>query len=191
MGRVPKNQIIEGLEAKEGEFVTANDGLPYSGKYHIISGIAYAGENEQSFPVPIPLDQVEESSLAGIISAVGFATAAYAMVKSNINMAKQTAEKIIPKANIRPEGEGTASRTGKSIFTQKTNDPDKIIKEIKYSKLSAILVETLKKDPLYKIVEINFDDIDVTQQINNGDEIIPGLSEFLYPIDPDDDEGKA
>jgi hypothetical protein len=180
MARVPKNQIIEGLEAKEGEFVTANDGLPYSGKYHIISGIAYAGENEKSFPTPIPLDQLEESSLAGIISAVGYATAAYAMVKSNINMAKQTAEKIIPKSNIQPDdAEGSPSRTGKSTFTQKTNDSAKIIKEIKFSKLSSIIVEQLKKDPLYKIVEINFDLSNVAQQIDEGDKIIPGLKSFI------------
>lgn len=186
MARVPKNQIIEGLEAKEGEFVTANDGLPYSGKYHIISGIAYAGENEQSFPTPIPLDQLEENSLAGIISAIGYATAAYAMVKSNINMAKQTIEKIIPKATVQAEGEGSTNRrSGKSTFTQKTNDPNKVIKEIKYSKLSAILVEQLKKDPLYKIVEVNFESPEAEKQIEEGEKIIPGLKSFIdYAISP-------
>jgi hypothetical protein len=176
MARVPKNQIIEGLEAKEGEFVTANDGLPYSGKYHIISGIAYAGENERSFPTSIPLDQLEESSLAGIISAVGYATAAYAMVKSNINMAKQTIEKIIPKAAIESSGD---PRRGKSTFTQKTNDSSKVIKEIKYSRLSAITVEQLKKDPLYKIVEVDFDSTDKDKQIEEGEKIIPGLKTFV------------
>lgn len=179
MARVPKNQIIEGLEAKEGEFVTADDGLPYSGKYHIISGIAYAGEKQDSYQVPIPLDQLEDSSLGGIVSAIGYATAAYAMVKSNVDMIKQTAEKFIPKNTVQAEGEGSERRSGKSTFTQKTNDSNKIIKEIKHSKLSLIIIETLKKDPLYKIVEIDFDSPSVEKQIDDGEKIIPGLKSFV------------
>jgi hypothetical protein len=185
MARVPKNQIIEGLEAEEGEFVTANDGLPYSGKYHIISGIAYAGENEKSYPTPVPLDQLEDNSLAGIISAIGYATAAYNMAKSNIDMVKQTAEKAIPKSTVQADGEGTTLRSGKSAFTQKTNDSAKVIKEIKFSKLSSIIVEQLKKDPLYKVVEIDFSSPSVEKQIEDGDKIIPGLKTFInYAISP-------
>ena len=176
MARVPKNQIIEGLVAEEGEFVTADDGLPYSGKYHIISGIAYAGENQDSYQVPVPLDQLEDNSLAGLISAVGYATAAYAMVKSNADMLKQTVEKIIPKKTVETSGD---PRKGKSNFTQKTNDPDKVIKEVKSTKLSSTIIEALKKDPLYKVVEIDFDAPNLNQQIEDGDKIIPGLKTFI------------
>jgi hypothetical protein len=189
MARVPKNQIIEGIDAQEGEFVVASNGLPYEGKYHIINGIAYAGENEKSFPTPIPLDQVEESSLAGIISAVGYATAAYAMVKSNVNMIKQTAEKFFPKSNVKPDdAEGSPPRTGKSTFTQKTNDPNKIIKEIKYSADYISILEPLKKDPLYKVVEIDFDLPNVIQQLEDGEKIIPGLTTFVNAEKGDSNE---
>jgi hypothetical protein len=176
MARVPKNQIIEGLEAQEGEFVTANDGLPYSGKYHIISGIAYAGEKQDSYPTPIPLDQLEDNSLSGIAAIAGYATAAYAMAKSNIDMAKQTAEKVFPKATIESSG---SPRKGKSFFTQKTNDPNKVIKEIKSSKLSEMIVSQLKKDPLYKVVEVDFDSVDKDKQIEEGEKQIPGLKTFV------------
>ena len=186
MARFPKSLITEGIPAKDGEFVFADSGLPYSGKYHIISGIAYAGENEQSYPEPIPLDQVPENQFASLISTIGYATAAYQMAKQNVGLIKQTAEKVLPSPPIQKSGESQAQRIGRYAFAQKTNDPDKIIKQFNFQEenkvkltLSNAVLESLKKDPLYKIVEINFDSPDIEQQIEDGEKTIPGLKTFI------------
>ncbi len=95
-------------------------------------------------------------------------------------MIKQTAEKFFPKSNVKPDdAEGSPPRTGKSAFTQKTNDPNKIIKEIKYSANYISILEPLKKDPLYKVVEIDFDLPNVFLQLEDGEKIIPGLKSFV------------
>ena len=179
MARVPKSLITESIPAKEGEFVYADSGLPYSGKYHIISGIAYAGDNQLSFYPPVQLDQVPESQYASLISSIGYATAAYAMAKQNFEMIKQTAKKIIPSNQIQKSGESQLQRTGKYIFTKKTNDPNNIIKEIKNDSSNSELILSLKKDPLYKLVEIDFNLTTIQQQIENGEKIIPGLKTFV------------
>jgi hypothetical protein len=188
MARVPKSLITENIPAEEGEFVYADSGLPYSGKYHIISGIAYAGENEKTYPDKIPLDQVPENQFTSLISTIGYATAAYQMAKQNAEMIQQTAEKVFPSSPVQKSGEGSTPRSGKISFAQKSNDPDKIIKELntsttKVAGLSAIVakvqLDTLKKDPLYKIVEIDFSAPDATKQIEEGDKIIPGLKTFV------------
>jgi hypothetical protein len=41
------------------------------------------------------------------------------------------------------------------------------------------LISSLKKDPLYKLVEIDFNSPTTTQQIEEGDKIIPGLKTFV------------
>ena len=179
MARVPKSLITESIPAKEGEFVYADSGLPYSGKYHIVSGIAYAGGNESSFDPPVQLDQVPESQYASLISSIGYATAVYAMAKQNFEMIKQTAKKIIPSNQIQKSGESQLQRTGKYVFTKKTNDPNNIIKEIKNDSSNNELILSLKKDPLYKLVEIDFNLTDTQQQIENGEKTIPGLKTFV------------
>lgn len=175
----PLNQIQPGLIAKDGEFVTADDGLPYSGKYYIQNGVAYAGEDPLEYLVPVPLDQVSENQFATLISTIGYATAAYTMAKQNFEMIKQTAEKIIPPKQIQKLSTSLEPRTGKSIFTQKTNDPNKVIKEIKNDSSNSELILSLRKDPLYKLVEIDFNSPTTTQQIEEGEKIIPGLKTFV------------
>jgi hypothetical protein len=175
----PLNQTQSGLVAKEGEFVTADDGLPYSGKYYIQNGVAYAGNDSLEYFVPVPLDQVPENQFANLISTLGYATAAYTMAKQNFEMIKQTAEKIIPPKQIQKLSTSLEPRTGKSTFTQKTNDPNNIIKEIKPNALNNIVIESLRRDPLYKLVEIDFNSPTTTQQIEEGDKIIPGLKTFV------------
>lgn len=185
MARVPKSLITESIPAKEGEFVYADSGLPYSGKYHIISGVAYAGDNQSSFDPPVPLDQLPDNQFATLMSTVGYATAAYAMAKQNIELIKQTSEKIFPNTPIQKSGESQAQREGKYAFAQKTNDPDKVIKQFNLQEksvkatLNNAVLTTLRKDPLYKIVDIDFSSLDIQQQIEEGDKIIPGLKTFV------------
>ena len=175
----PLNQTQSGLVAKNGEFVTANDGLPYSGKYYIQNGAAYAGNDPLEYLVPIPLDQVPENQFATLISTVGYATAAYTMAKQNFEMIKQTTEKIISSNPLQKLSTSLKPRTGKSTFTQKLNDPNNIIKEIKNDSSNSELILSLKKDPLYKLVEIDFNLTNLQQQIEEGDKIIPGLKTFV------------
>ena len=179
MARVPKSLITVNIPSKDGEFVYTESGLPYSGSYHIISGVAYAGNDESSFNPPVSLDQVSESQFASLISSVGYATAAYAMAKQNFDIIKQTAKKIIPTNPIQKSGESQLQRIGKSTFTQKTNDPNNIIKEIKNDSSNSELILSLQKDPLYKLVEIDFSSPNAPQQIENGEKIIPGLKTFV------------
>lgn len=181
----PLNQIQSGIPAKDGEFVYADSGLPYSGKYHIQNGVAYAGEDPSVNEVPVPLDQVPENQFASLISTIGYATAAYQMAKQNVELIKQTAEKILPNKPIQAESASLKPREGKYAFAQKTNDPDKVIKQFNLEEKSvkatlgnAVLV-TLRKDPLYKIVDIDFSSPDAQQQIEEGDKTIPGLKTFV------------
>lgn len=182
----PLNQIQSGLTAKDGEFVYAEDGLPYSGKYYIQNGVAYAGNDPTEREVPVPLDQMPENQFASLISTIGYATAAYQMAKQNVELIKQTAEKVFPSPPIQKSGESQAERTGRYAFAQKTNDPDKIIKQFNFQEenktkltLNNAILSSLKKDPLYKIVEIDFTATDAPNQIEEGDKIIPGLKTFI------------
>ena len=179
MARKPKSLITEGIPAKDGEFVYADNGLPFSGKYHIISGIVYAGEKESSFTPPVLLDQVSENQFATLISTIGYATAAYTMAKQNFEMIKQTSEKFIGSLPIKRQITILEPRTGKLIFAQKTNDPNNVIKEIKNDSSNSELILSLRKDPLYKLVEIDFNSPNTTQQIEEGEKIIPGLKTFV------------
>jgi hypothetical protein len=179
MARKPRSLITESIPAKEGEFVYTESGLPFSGKYHIVSGVAYAGEKESSFSPPVSLDQVSNNPFATLISTLGYATAAYTMAKQNFEMIKQTSEKFIESIPIKKQITILEPRTGKSTFTQKSNDPNNIIKEIKNNSSNNELILSLKKDPLYKLVEIDFNSPTTTQQIEDGDKIIPGLKTFV------------
>jgi len=176
---IPESQIISNQIAKPGEFVYSDSGIPYVGSYHIINGKAFAGAVLNTFEVSIPLDQPPTNVMASIVNIAGFGTAAYAMAKQNINNAKNLIEKFIPSSQVQISSEGSTPRTGKSTFTQKSNDPNNIIKEIKNDSSNNELILSLKKDPLYKLVEIDFNSPTTTQQIEEGDKIIPGLKTFV------------
>jgi hypothetical protein len=179
MARKPRSLITENIPAKDGEFVYADSGLPFSGKYHIISGIAYAGENQKSYPQPVPLDEVSTkfNLFASIIASVGLGTAAYNMVKQNVDTAKNLVEKYIPS---KPKQSNKVQlRSGIYYFAQKSNDPNNIIKEIKDEESNKNIITSLQRDPLYKLTIINFSVPDVSQQIENGEKIIPGLKTFV------------
>jgi hypothetical protein len=179
MARPPKNQIQKSITAKEGEFVYTDSGLPFSGKYHIINGVAYAGENEKSFPQPVPLDEISTkiNPFSSIITSVGLGTAAYNMVKQNINTAKNLVEKYIPS---KPKQSNEIKiRSGVYYFFQKSNDPNNIIKEIKDEESNKSIIVSLQRDPLYKIITIDFSIPNLQQQIEEGEKTIPGLKTFV------------
>jgi hypothetical protein len=174
----PLNQIQSGIVAKDGEFVYASDGLPYSGKYYIQNGVAYAGENLSINEVPIPLDQTPDNQFATLISTVGYATAAYAMAKQNIELIKQTSEKLIPTKPVQKQSTSLEPRTGMCSFTQKSNDPNKVIKQFNSSN-DSLLLSALKKDPLYKVVDIDFSALNIQQQLAEAEKTIPGITTFV------------
>ena len=179
MSRKPRSLITVNIPAKDGEFVYADSGLPFSGKYHIISGIAYAGENEKSYPQPVPLDEVSTkfNPFASIIASVGLGTAAYNMVKQNVDTAKNLVEKYIPS---KPKQSNEVQlRSGIYYFTQKLNDPNNVIKELKDEESNKDIIKSLQQDPLYKIIAVNFSVPNLQQQIEEGDKIIPGLKTFV------------
>jgi hypothetical protein len=179
MARKPRSLITFNIPAKDGEFVYADSGLPFSGKYHIISGVAYAGENDKSYPQPVPLDEVSTkfNPFASIIASVGLGTAAYNMVKQNVDTAKNLVEKYIPS---KPKQSNEVQlRSGIYYFAKKSNDPNNIIKEIKDEESNKTTITSLQRDPLYKITAINFSVPDLQQQIEEGEKIIPGLKTFV------------
>jgi hypothetical protein len=175
MARKPASQIQENLTTNGDEFVYPDTGLPYSGKYHIISGQPFAGENQTTFKAPIPLTIPTRSVMAEVIAAAGTLTAAYELAKQNIDTAKNLYEQnISPLIKSKADPDRVTQRNGVFNFFQKSNDPDKVIKEI-----SGIDVLKLRKDPINRIVTITFG-IDTTpQQIEEGEKIIPGLKSFL------------
>ena len=156
MARKPRSLITFNIPAKDGEFVYADSGLPFSGKYHIISGVAYAGENDKSYPQPVPLDEVSTkfNPFASIIASVGLGTAAYNMAKQNVDTAKNLVEKYIPS---KPKQSNEVQlRSGIYYFAKKSNDPNNIIKEIKDEESNKTTITSLQRDPLYNITAINF-----------------------------------
>jgi hypothetical protein len=169
MARVPKSQIQENLTAKDGEFVYPSSGLPYSGKYHVIQGQAYAGSTQSSFPTPVKLDIPSSNIMSYIIGAGGFATAAYAVAQKNINMAKGLYDQYKPQQIV----ESSTRKTGVHNYLQKSNDLNKIIKEI-----STNDVYQLRQDPINKIVTIDFSSADFQEQLIEAEKIIPGITAF-------------
>jgi hypothetical protein len=176
---IPKSQIIENQNAKEGELIYAESGIPYSGKYFVIQGLAYAGERPEEGKPLIPLDQPDVNTLAEIQALLGAATGVYSFFKSRMDLVRGIKEKFVPAQPVQAQGEGSSPRQGILFFTQKTNDPNKVIKEIKPNTLNNIIIESLRKDPLYKLVEIDFNSPTTTQQIEEGEKIIPGLKTFI------------
>lgn len=172
---IPKSQIIENQTAKEGELVYAESGMPYSGKYFIIQGLAYAGERPEDGKPLIPLDLPNVNTLAEIQALIGAATGAYSFFKSRMDLVRGIKEKIIPAQPVQSQGEGSVPRQGISYFVQKINDPNKIIKEVK----DPNSIASLQQDPLYIVVQIDFSSSDVNKQIEEGNKKIPGLKTFL------------
>jgi hypothetical protein len=170
MARVPKSQIKENLTAKPGDFVYPPSGLPYTGKYHVIQGKAYAGATQNSLPTPVKLEIPSSNIMAYMIGAVGFATAAYAIAQKNVEAAKGLYDQYKPQQTVSTSG----SKVGVHNYLQKSNDPNKIIKEI-----SATDVFQLKKDPINKIVTITLGVADTPQQLIEAEKIIPGITAFV------------
>jgi hypothetical protein len=169
MARVPKSQIQENLTSKDGEYTYPSSGLPYTGKYHIIQGKAYAGATQNSFPTPVKLEVPSSNIMAYMISEGGFATAAYVIAQKNMNMAKGLYDQYKPQQTVSSSSE----KVGIKNYLLKSNDPNKIIKEI-----SSNDVYQLKLDPINKIVSINFS-IESSEQLVEAEKIIPGITTFV------------
>ena len=185
---IPEGQIIRDLTAKEGELVYAQNGLPYTGKYHIIRGRAFAGKDNTVYKVPVPLDQPDVNALAEIMKLYGTAMGTYNFFKSRLEALKGLKNEFVDNANnvvntfsppvssvsVKTEGEGSTSKTGTHYYLQLTNTSNKTIKEI-----SQIGYNLHKSVPTSKTVSINFDSPNVEKQIEDGDKIIPGLKTFV------------
>jgi hypothetical protein len=175
MTYIPEAQIIKNQTAEEGELIYAESGIPYSGKYFIIQGLAYAGEQPENGKPLIPLDQPDVNTLAEIQALIGAATGVYSFFKSRMDLVRGIKEKLVPSQPVQSQGEGSSPRQGVLFFTQKANDPNKVIKEIK----DPNLITTLRQDPLYTVVEIDFSSPNANQQIEDGNKQIPGLRTFV------------
>jgi hypothetical protein len=169
MARVPKSQIQENLTARDGDFTYPSSGLSYIGKYHVIQGQAYAGATQNSFPTPVKLEIPSSNIMAYMIGAGGYGTAAYVIAEKNIETAKGLYDQYKPQQTVSISSE----KTGIHNYLQKSNDPNKIIKEI-----STNDVYQLKQDPINKIVTIDFSSADFQEQLVEAEKIIPGITIF-------------
>jgi hypothetical protein len=183
---VPQSQLLENLTAADGELIYAETGLPYSGKYHIVSGKAYAGAQfMKEFNPAVPLDKPDLNLLAEINALVGTYLGAKSWAESRLARIKALKQDVKDAVNsfsapVQTQGEGSSPRSGISYFSQKTNDPNKVIKEYRKSDVSTTnTISALNSNPLYKVVIINFDASDLDKQIEDGDKIIPGLKTFV------------
>lgn len=175
MKRVPKSQIQESQTTNGDEFVYPDTGLPYEGKYHVINGQPFAGENENTYKVPIPLEIPSKSVMAELIAAAGALSAAYELAKQNISTAENLYnQNIAPLIKSKSDPNVNSPKTGVHNYFQKSNDPNKVIKEI-----SGIDVFKLKKDPINKIVTITLGVADTPQQLIEAEKIIPGITAFV------------
>lgn len=182
---IPESQLLKDLTAADGELIYAESGLPYSGKYYIKLGRAYAGIEPGQFNPEVPLDKPDLNLAAEINALVGTYLGAKNWAESRLARIKALKQDITDtvkslSAPVQTQGEGSSPRSGISYFSQKTNDPNKIIKEYKKSDVSTTnTIAALNSNPLYKVVIIDFSAADVDQQIENGDKIIPGLKTFV------------
>jgi hypothetical protein len=182
---IPQSQILPNLTAVDGELIYAESGLPYSGKYHIALGKAYAGAKFMEFDPAVPLDKPDLNLVAEINALVGNYLGAKNWAKSRLERIKALKQDITEtvksfSAPVQKQDEGTTPREGVSYFAQKTNDPNKVIKEYKKSDISTTnTIAALNRDPLYKVVIIDFSASDIDAQIENGNKIIPGLKTFV------------
>lgn len=182
---IPKSQLLENLTAADGELIYADSGLPYSGKYYIALGRAYVGAKPGDIDPPVPLDKPDLNLAAEINALVGTYLGAKSWAESRLARIKSLRQDITDtvksfSAPVQKQDEGTTPREGISYFSQKTNDPNKIIKEYRKSDVSTTnTIAALNSNPLYKVVVINFSAADVDKQIEDGNKIIPGLKSFL------------
>lgn len=185
MARIPKNQILTNIQAQKNELVYADSGIQYSGYYHIINGKAFAGGDENVFPIPIPLEKPQDNTLNKVITSVGLGTAAYNLARRNLNTAHNLAPKSIDPhiVQISPQNKSDFGDDIKSImefkeevnhYFQKSNDPDRFIKKISLE--DAI---QLSKDPINKVVTINFASENLDEQLAAAEKIIPGITIFV------------
>lgn len=170
MARVPKSQIQENIMTQGNQFVYPSSGVPYNGKYHIIQGQAYAGATQSEYPTPIILEKASSNIMVHVMGSVGFASAGYALAEQNIETAKGLYDEYKPQQIV----ESSTRKTGVHNYLQKSNDLNKIIKEIS-------LTDTYqyRLDPINKIVSINFSADDFQQQIVAAEKIIPGITTFV------------
>jgi hypothetical protein len=183
---VPQSQLLENLTAADGELIYVESGLPYTGKYHIVSGKAYAGAQfMKEFNPAVPLDKPDLNLLAEINALVGTYLGAKSWAESRLARIKALKQDVTDAVKslstpVQTQGEGSIPRSGISYFSQKTNDPNKVIKEYRKSDVSTTnTISALNSNPLYKVVIINFDTADLDKQIDDGDKIIPGLKTFV------------
>ncbi len=186
MARIPKNQILTNIQAQKTEFVYADSGLPFSGYYHIINGKAFAGGDENVFPIPIPLEKPQDNTLSKVITSVGLGTAAYNLARRNLNTAHNLAPKSIHPHIVQiTSGNNSNSQSDdiKSIiefkeevnyYLQKSNDPNRFIKKISFNEATQLI-----KDPINKVVTINFASENLDEQLAAAEKIIPGITVFV------------
>ena len=170
MARPPKSQIQENLMTKGNEFVFPSSGVPYRGEYHIIQGQAYAGANPSTYPTSIALGKSSDSIMVHVMGNVGFASAGYELAQQNIETAKGLYDEYKPQQIV----QSSTRKSGIHNYLQKSNDVNKIIKEI-----SSTDVYQYRLDPINKIVTIDFDKDDFQQQLTNAEKIIPGITTFV------------
>ena len=171
-GRVPKNRVKTGKHTDGNEYVIASSGIEYKGYYYEENGVAYAGKDSTVYQTKILLELAPVNFMADIALTTGFFTDAYNFAKSNLETAKTIANKVFPSKPIQQSSDNP--KFGTHNYIQKNNET--IIKEIDSSDL---MFPKFKKDPTYKVVSINFNSMDVEQQIEEGDKIIPGLKTFV------------
>jgi hypothetical protein len=184
MARIPKNQILTNIQAQKNEFVYADSGIQFSGYYHIISGRAFAGGNESIYPVPIPLEKPQDNTLSNVITSVGLGTAAYNLARRNLNTANNLSSKSIDphiiqissRINLNSDNDlKTVIEFKEEVnhYFQKSNDPNRFIK-----KISLEDAVQLSRDPINKVVTINFASENLDEQLAAAEKIIPGITIF-------------
>jgi len=173
MARTPKNQILKNIKSQTNEFVYVDSGLPFSGYYHIISGRAFAGGDENTYPQPVPLEKPQDNVLSNVINTVGLGSAAYNLASRN----KETARNLAPKS-VNPHIVQISTKydikSGVSYYFQKSNDPNYIIK-----KISSDEAIQLAQDPINKIISIDFSGEDLDGQLRIAEKTILGITTFV------------
>ena len=171
MARIPKNKIITNQQAVFNEFVYVDSGLAFSGSYHIISGKTYAGTNERVYAQPVPIERPQNNALANVINNVGLGSAAYNLALRNKTTARNLSSILIHPHIVRMN---SPLKIGVSYYLQKSNDFNHIIKKISYEE-----GYHLAKDPINKIVSIDFSAENLDTQLESAEKIIPGITTFV------------
>jgi len=144
--------------------------LAFSGSYHIISGKTYAGANEKTYTQPVPIEKPQNNTLANVISTTGLGSAAYNLALRNKNTAYNLSFTSVNPHIVRTN---SSLKTGINYYFQKSNDPNYIIKKVSYEE-----AHQLAKDPINKIVSIDFSLENLNEQLINAEKIILGITIF-------------